>query len=245
MQKLIASGEKLSSSTQTIYTSALKALQDLRTHAPAVLVDYHKAKQLAEKTDLDDQALEMLLQDDQFLFSQIRDETVRLAVRASQVDQALEILQKNDQFLPFSKLVIVMKCNHETDPEFTFDPSQIGFDLAKSQARAQSLYAKFPLKLVGFVHLDSEKASTKPKGFVTVKTPLGGSSMPENGFGLNFELNLGSLGALAGAAKFVANLMVAWEPNSDGSQEKPKLFCRVPPAGDWGGCIGLPTPERD
>ena len=67
--ELIASGEKLkqlypNQSIQALFESSA----DLRTHAPAVLVDYHKAKQLAEKTDLDDQALEMLLQDDQFLF---------------------------------------------------------------------------------------------------------------------------------------------------------------------------------
>ena len=64
--------------------------------------------------------------------------------------------------------------------------------------------------------------------------------MPENGFGLNFELNLGSLGALAGAAKFVANLMVAWGTQFRREQEKPKLFVGFRLPGIGGDVLGFP-----
>ena len=99
---------------------------------------------------------------------------MRLAVRASQVDQALEILQKNDQFLPFSKLVIVMNVTMKQTLSLPSTPARLDLTWPKVRPEPRAFTRNFPLKLVGFVHLDSEKASTKPKGFVTVQNAAGG-----------------------------------------------------------------------
>ncbi len=146
----------------------------------------------------------------------------RLAAAKEKLEGAIATLEANTQFLKFSKLTLSMECKHSatgTSTSFSLDPSQIAFDLARSQARPNSLYSKFPLKLVNFVHLNANKPDTHPKGYLPVKTPLGGSKMPSSGFGLNFELNLGSLGALAGAAQLVVNLLFVWEPNLASSSD--------------------------
>ncbi|NEQ07056.1 MAG: hemagglutinin, partial [Moorea sp. SIO4E2] len=113
-------------------------------------------------------------------------------------------------------------------------------DLARSKARPHSLYSKFPLKLTNFVYLDPAQPDSKPQGYLTVKTPLGSGSMPDSGFGFNFEFNLGSLGALSGSAQFVVNLLIIWEPNQDGSQEKATTFVGLRLPGIGGDVLGFP-----
>lgn len=162
---------------------------------------------------------------------------------SGELQAALDNLGMNEQFLQFSKLTIVMNCkdtNRSQDIIFSVDPSQIAFDLARSKARPNSLYSKFPLKLVNFVYLDPNKPDTKPKGYLPVKTPLGIGSMPNSGFGFNFELNLGSLGGLSGSAQFVAHLLMVWKPNQNGSQEKATTFVGLRLPGIGGDVLGFP-----
>lgn len=173
------------------------------------------------------------------------DEVVQMAVRAIKARDLVETLEnpeQNNQYLLFSKLAITMTCPLEKDaiPTFSFDPSQIAFDLKKSSVRPQSFYAKFPLKLVNFVYLNPDQPASKPKGYLPVKTPLGGGSLPTSGYGFNYELNLGSLGALAGAAQLVVNLLVVWEPNRDSSQKEPKMFVGLRLPGIGGDVLGFP-----
>ena len=162
---------------------------------------------------------------------------------SAELQQKLDELANNEQFLQFSKLTIVMNCKHTNgtqDITFSVDASQIAFDLAQSKARPHSLYSKFPLKLTNFVYLDPAQPDSKPKGYLTVKTPLGTGSMPDSGFGFNFEFNLGSLGALSGSAQFVVNLLIIWEPNQDGSQEKATTFVGLRLPGIGGDVLGFP-----
>ncbi|WP_424100034.1 hypothetical protein [Moorena producens] len=162
---------------------------------------------------------------------------------SAELQQKLDELANNEQFLQFSKLSIVMNCKHTNatqDITFIVDPSQIAFDFARSKARPHSLYSKFPLKLTNFVYLDPAQPDSKPKGYLTVKTPLGSGSMPDSGFGFNFEFNLGSLGALSGSAQFVVNLLIIWEPNQDGSQEKATTFVGLRLPGIGGDVLGFP-----
>ncbi len=166
-----------------------------------------------------------------------------LTAARTALNNVLATLAENSQFLQFSKLTLVMECQHsEAAGATTFkaDSSQILFDMARSQARPHSLYSKFPLKLVNFVHFDADLPQSKPKGYSPVKTPLGGGTLPDRGFGLNFELNLGSLGALAGAAQLVVNLLWVWEPNQDGTQEQAKTFVGLRLPGVGGDALGFP-----
>lgn len=98
---------------------------------------------------------------------------------------------------------------------FTFDAQDLSFNQAASKARRESLYSHFPLKLKGFVQ-GQEGGSPKSMGFNNVTTPISESSLFYPWFGLLFELNLGSLGALAANAGFTAKLLAAWSPGQSG-----------------------------
>ncbi|MCB0713702.1 MAG: hypothetical protein KDD67_15350 [Ignavibacteriae bacterium] len=99
---------------------------------------------------------------------------------------------------------------------FTFDASQISFDLAGSTARVGSFYNHFPLTISGFTQA---KQNTSPNGFgyMGVQSPLNQSTLNFPWYSLNFNLNLGSPGALAAQVGFVASVTAAWSPNSGSS----------------------------
>lgn len=117
--------------------------------------------------------------------------------------------------LSFANLAIDMSFQ-TSDPSqqtFTFDAGQLSFDLAGSYARTESFFNHFPLTLTG---LTQAKSGTTPTGlgFMSVQSPLNQSTLAYPWYSLNFNLNLGTVGALAGEAGFVASLVAAWAPNS-------------------------------
>lgn len=128
--------------------------------------------------------------------------------------------------LNFSKLVIEMDFDPTASPpvpQFTFDASQLAFDLAASTARVGSLYQHFPLTVGGFTQA---KEGTKPTdlGFMGVQSPLTQSTLQSPWYSLNFNLNLGSPGALAAQVGFIATLTAAWQPQSGQSASNYTVF---------------------
>lgn len=129
-------------------------------------------------------------------------------------------------YLNASNLQIVMsfkldqKDNEVEDLRFEFDPYQMAFDLVRSGARAHSLYQKFPLKFTGLRYVANDGNALSKSGFMPVSTPLGqaqtGSSLGSTWYGITYELNLGSVGALAGSAGLVVSILVAWVPEQEG-----------------------------
>lgn len=119
--------------------------------------------------------------------------------------------------LNFSKLVIEMDFDPTTSPpvpQFTFDASQLAFDLAASTARANSFYQHFPLTVGGFTQAKSGQGSAPSDlGFMGVQTPLTQSALKFPWYSLNFNLNLGTPGALAAQVGFIATLTAAWTPS--------------------------------
>lgn len=99
-----------------------------------------------------------------------------------------------------------------TQKIFTFDAEQITFDVSTSVARSESFYNHFPLKLSGLVQAGQEVTPAN-LGYMPVNAPLIGSQLMPPWYGLQYELNLGSPGALASQAGFVASLLTAWAPN--------------------------------
>lgn len=98
---------------------------------------------------------------------------------------------------------------------FMFDASQISFDLAGSVARAESLFSHFPLTLASFT--EAKSGDTPPDlGYMGVQSPLNQSTLVYPWYALNFDLNLGTIGALAGQAGFVVSLTAAWSPSQRG-----------------------------
>jgi hypothetical protein len=118
--------------------------------------------------------------------------------------------------LNFSNLVVVMTSDPQT-PEvpasFTFDAGLLAFDMAGSTTRAGSFFNHFPLTLASFTQ---GKSGTTPSGagYMGVQTPLTQSSISYPWFSLDFNVNLGSPGALAAQVGFIASITAAWSPNS-------------------------------
>ena len=114
--------------------------------------------------------------------------------------------------LSFSGLSIDMSSSVPDEANFAFDAGHISFDPATSQARGDSLFDHFPLTLTGLTQ-SATGSDPARQGFMSITNPLGQSDLSSLWFSLNFDLNLGSLGALASEAGFVATLLLAWAPN--------------------------------
>ncbi len=122
---------------------------------------------------------------------------------------------ENDRFLTFSNLLITLSFpeSNPSDRSFIFDPNHLQFDTTRSKARADSLYNKFPLKLTGLLYSPGDK-TTNDYGYMPVKAPLAAKlEAGQPWYGFTYDLQLGTLGALAGKAGLVASLIVAWSPD--------------------------------
>lgn len=135
----------------------------------------------------------------------------------------------NDKFLSFSNLVITMtfqsaQSSEKVAPNFAFVAKDLAFDLQRSQVRKNSLYAKFPLKLSAFI-ASSGKQKPTDSGFMVVKNPLGSGELGDTWYGLVYDLNLGTVGAMAGQVGLIVSVIVAWSPAGDSdSSTKGKPF---------------------
>ena len=129
-------------------------------------------------------------------------------------------------YLSMSNLQITMSFNlySETPDErarvadkiFKFKTQQMAFDLNQSGARLQSLYEKFPLKFKGFKTVTSDPNALTSSGYMPVNSLLKTVALGETWYGLEYDLNLGSAGALAGSTGLVAGILVAWNPEEEG-----------------------------
>lgn len=122
--------------------------------------------------------------------------------------------------LSFSNLNIDMQFPLSTpaSKKFAFDTSHMAFDLGQSTTRKGSLYQHFPLQLTGLASGGSQ-STMADQGFLPVNIPtLSGTAPAGPWYGLVFNLDLGSAGALASKAGFNARLLASWGPGS-ASQE--------------------------
>ena len=127
--------------------------------------------------------------------------------------------QSEREGLYFSNLGITMDftllANGTTgNREFAFDAGLASYDISQSEARANSLFNRFPLKVTSILQSDGRGGPTD-LGFLPVRTPKGFRALrlTKDWYAINFELNLGSMGALAARAGFSAALLVAWSPS--------------------------------
>ncbi|MCZ8066247.1 MAG: hypothetical protein O9287_09910 [Microcystis sp. LE17-20D] len=115
--------------------------------------------------------------------------------------------------LPFANLALNMSFDPQAaqgSKTFDLDESQVTLNASGSEARDNSLAQQFPLKPTGFI-LGAEQ---KPKdlGYLSVKTPELFKGLSNTWYGITFELNFGTMGALAPKESFTATLLVAWSP---------------------------------
>ncbi len=99
---------------------------------------------------------------------------------------------------------------------FAFSIDKLALDLGQSDSRRNSLAANFPVTVVNLIRGGPEQ-TPEDLGFIEVQTPPAFDVQPlgERWFGLVFDLNLGSVGALAESAGFKASVLVAWSPGAE------------------------------
>ena len=131
--------------------------------------------------------------------------------------------------LSFSNLQVLMQFDIN-DPQaktFEFEPRNMAFDTKQSKVREQSLFSNFPLKFTGFTYSDNEKRIAD-FGYMPVKSPLSGQTVTDKWYGLTFDLELGTLGALAGKAGFVVSIVAAWSPATEAGSKGIFVGLRMP-----------------
>ncbi|HMV50532.1 MAG TPA: hypothetical protein PKD31_22520, partial [Blastocatellia bacterium] len=121
------------------------------------------------------------------------------------------------QGLGFGNLLIELSFDSAATPVapvFAFDASQLSFDMASSESRAGSFFTNFPLTVAGFTQA---KQGTSPTGagYMGLQSPLTLGALTYPWYSLNFNLNLGSPGALAAEVGFIAGLTAAWSPGGN------------------------------
>jgi len=119
--------------------------------------------------------------------------------------------------LSFTNLSLDMGFPQATPQQLTFffNAQQLAVDLAASLPRKESLVRRFPVAFSSFLQAEAGSAP-ETLGYHLVLTPVPEMPLAYPWFALVFDLKLGSLGALAARAGFVAQLLAAWSPGEGG-----------------------------
>jgi hypothetical protein len=127
--------------------------------------------------------------------------------------------------LAFSNLVIGMAFPIATPNAtvFTLDTDNLAYDLAASSARPGSLFKGFGLQLKSFVNAAGAQTPAD-LGFLPVSSSLRLKRLAGPWFGVVYEVTLGGPGALASAAGFSSNLLVAWGPKALAADAAREVF---------------------
>lgn len=120
--------------------------------------------------------------------------------------------------LSFANLSLDMSYPQATPEQLTFffNAQQLAVNLATSLPRKESLVRRFPVKFSSFLQAEAG-SSPDTLGYHLVLTPVPELSLHYPWYALVFDLELGSLGALAARAGFVARILAAWSPGEGGA----------------------------
>jgi len=141
--------------------------------------------------------------------------------------------------LRFGNLVVQMEFTMaQPTPVFSFLTETLSFDLRNSKARPKALYSNFPLKLSSFIATPdpvlqnpplppTEKSAQSPEslGYISITAGVQQSKMLDPWYGLVFDVDLGTLGALAGSAGLVLRILLGW--SNGGTPDQPAIFVGV------------------
>ena len=142
----------------------------------------------------------------------------------------------NSKGLLYSNYTITMSfpLSDPANVKFMVADAAIAFDTANSPARPNSLFARFPLRLTGLLATPDPKVmggevSTRDPaaaGFVSVSAPMQQGKLSQPWYGLVYEVDLGTLGALAGSVGLTVRLLAAWSP-AGGDKGLPAVYFGV------------------
>lgn len=140
--------------------------------------------------------------------------------------------------LRFANLVVRMHSMRDGSGTPSFDNLEgaLSFDLANSKPRPESLIAKFPVTLTGFIAVPGGEDAPGPEklGYASIAMPLDQSQLSGPWYGLSYTLQLGTLGNLAGSVGLSLQMLTAWAPQSDGQAAGIYLGLKVPGLNDLG-----------
>ncbi len=149
-----------------------------------------------------------------------------------------------DGYLSFSNLKIVMGFNlaHPGNQNFVGLETAVRFDTSnpKSQPRPNSLAHKFPLNLIGLIAAPNQGDQTPEElGYTSISSPFEQTPMNAPWYGLNCEVDLGTLGALAGSAGIQLNILMAWSPGLEQNNAPVYIGIRIGNTSVFGGSFPL------
>jgi len=155
----------------------------------------------------------------------------------------------DDSYLRFGNLAIGMTFalgDPENTTVFTLKDGNLSFDQANSVARAGSMVRRFPIRLTGLVATADPKLSPTavPQtpadlGYVAVTAPIEQATLSQPWYGLDYTIDLGTLGALAGSKALAIQLLVAWSAGESGTDPSVYVGVKLPGAKDVLG-VSLP-----
>lgn len=129
---------------------------------------------------------------------------------------------------------------------FALQDGNLSFDAANSVPRAGSLVARFPIRLSGLLATadpvlspGAPPQSPADLGFVSVTAPIEQSTLAQPWYGLDYTIDLGTLGALAGSKALAIQVLVAWSPGAEGDDPSVYMGVKLPGAKDVLG-VSLP-----
>jgi hypothetical protein len=153
-----------------------------------------------------------------------------------------------DGYLRFGNLGIAMSFSlgDPTNPTFRLLDGNLSFDTANSEARADALVSKFPIRLAGLVATPdpvlspgAPPQSPADLGYTSVTAPLDQAKLSQPWYGLDYTIELGTLGALSGNKAIAIGLLVAWSPGVTGTEPSVYVGVKLPGAKD---VIGVSLP---
>lgn len=120
-----------------------------------------------------------------------------------------------------------------------FDANEITFDVTTSTARNNSLYLNFALDLKGLLMGTTDK-SPQDQGFLAVIPDARLSGVQGSiWYGLDYKLNMGTPGELAGKASLNSYLLLSWTPDSAGDTYNANIGISLPGTGGGAKLISL------
>lgn len=136
-------------------------------------------------------------------------------------------VQVADGYLVFNSVSVDMDSpiNDPTQATFRLNLDEISFDPAASRARPTSFFQRFPLQVAGLIAGTADQTPGQ-LGYLALATPLTQPGFTGAWFGLQFAVDLGTLGALSSAPALAAVILLAWSPT--GSQHQVNVGLKLP-----------------
>jgi hypothetical protein len=128
-----------------------------------------------------------------------------------------------DGYLRYGNLIIRMSFPLGTPMDQTFqafEGQRLTFDLSNTKARPRALAQNFPLRVTGCIatsrpaaqNANSDGQKPEDLGYVSISAPISQTTLTPPWYGLTFDVDIGTLGALAGSAGLSLTLLAAWAP---------------------------------